>query len=123
MSIQYGRLVDLNQTAIIRISALMHSFCAFLEANDGAEGSALLRRMSLLGFSCRDDIDVTLVSPRNYFLYTPLLPAAATGTVEERSIVEPVRKMLGKKVGCMAPLLLHTSKTFSFKGRNTHRKL
>lgn len=35
--------------------------------------------------------DVTLVSPRNYFLYTPLLPSAATGTVEPRSIVDPVR--------------------------------
>ena len=28
--------------------------------------------------------DVTLVSPRNYFLYTPLLPGAATGAVEDR---------------------------------------
>jgi hypothetical protein len=42
-------------------------------------------------------IDLTVVSPRNYFLYTPLLPAVATGTVEERSIVEPVRKVLGGK--------------------------
>jgi hypothetical protein len=40
-----------------------------------------------------DRIDLTIVSPRNYFLYTPLLPAVATGTVEERSIVEPVRKV------------------------------
>ncbi len=35
---------------------------------------------------------------RSYFLYTPLLPACATGTVEERSIIEPVRKVLGTKV-------------------------
>ncbi|MEW5317674.1 MAG: hypothetical protein WDW38_008956 [Sanguina aurantia] len=41
--------------------------------------------------------DLLLVSPRNYFLYTPLLPAVATGTMEERSIVEPVRNlMIGK---------------------------
>lgn len=32
--------------------------------------------------------EVVLVSPRNYFLYTPLLPAVATGTMEERSIGE-----------------------------------
>uniref|UniRef100_A0A7S3QLS1 NADH:ubiquinone reductase (non-electrogenic) n=1 Tax=Dunaliella tertiolecta TaxID=3047 RepID=A0A7S3QLS1_DUNTE len=38
--------------------------------------------------------EVLLVSPRNYFLYTPLLPAVATGTMEERSIVEPVRNMI-----------------------------
>lgn len=43
------------------------------------------------------EIDLTVISPRNYFLYTPLLPAVATGTVEERSIVEPVRKVLGGK--------------------------
>jgi Pyridine nucleotide-disulphide oxidoreductase len=41
--------------------------------------------------------DVILLSPRNYFLYTPLLPAVATGTMEERSIVEPIRgAMFGK---------------------------
>ena len=42
--------------------------------------------------------DIILVSPRNYFLYTPLLPAVATGTCEERSIVEPVRNLLEGKV-------------------------
>jgi NADH dehydrogenase FAD-containing subunit len=38
--------------------------------------------------------DIVLLSPRNYFLYTPLLPAVATGTMEERSIVEPVRNVV-----------------------------
>lgn len=60
-------------------------------------------------WACSDNVDVTLVSPRNYFLYTPLLPAAATGTVEERSIVEPVRKMLGNKVWIL-PLELEEHK-------------
>lgn len=41
--------------------------------------------------------DVILVSPRNYFLYTPLLPGAATGAVEERSIVEPIRRPIAEK--------------------------
>jgi len=41
--------------------------------------------------------DVVLVSPRNYFLYTPLLPGAATGAVEERSIVEPIRRPIAEK--------------------------
>eukprot|EP01025_Chloroclados_australasicus_P007534 TRINITY_DN12441_c0_g1_i4.p1 TRINITY_DN12441_c0_g1~~TRINITY_DN12441_c0_g1_i4.p1 ORF type:complete len:608 (-),score=41.02 TRINITY_DN12441_c0_g1_i4:269-2092(-) len=41
--------------------------------------------------------EFVIVSPRNYFLYTPLLPAVATGTMEERSIVEPIRNLaLGK---------------------------
>ncbi len=42
----------------------------------------------------RSRFDVTLVSPRNYFLFTPLLPSAVAGTVEFRSILEPVRRRL-----------------------------
>ena len=40
--------------------------------------------------------DVTVVSPRNYFLFTPLLPSVTVGTVESRSIVEPIRKLIRK---------------------------
>ena len=36
--------------------------------------------------------DVVLVSPRNHFLFTPLLPSTTVGTVEFRSIIEPIRK-------------------------------
>lgn len=38
--------------------------------------------------------DVTVVSPRNFFLFTPFLPATVVGTVEPRSIVEPIRSLL-----------------------------
>ena len=41
--------------------------------------------------------DITLISPRNDVLYTPLLPAVASGTCEERSIVEPVLKLIHGK--------------------------
>lgn len=44
-----------------------------------------------------DQFDVTVVSPRNYFLFTPLLPSVTVGTVECRSIVEPIRKLIRKK--------------------------
>ena len=33
--------------------------------------------------------DVTIVSPRNFFLFTPFLPSVTVGSVEGRSIVEP----------------------------------
>lgn len=36
--------------------------------------------------------EVTVVSPRNHFLFTPLLPSTTVGTVEFRSIVEPIRQ-------------------------------
>lgn len=41
--------------------------------------------------------DVQVVSPRNYFAFTPLLPSVTCGTVEARSIVEPVRNMVRKR--------------------------
>ena len=57
---------------------------------------------------CSQKYDITLVSPRNYFLYTPLLPAVATGTVEERSIVEPIRRIMAGKVPACFLLLPFT---------------
>lgn len=41
-----------------------------------------------------DKFNVTIVSPRNYFLFTPLLPSATVGTLEVRSIMEPIRYFL-----------------------------
>lgn len=43
--------------------------------------------------------NVVVVSPRNYFLFTPLLPSCPTGTVELRSIVEPVRAITRRASG------------------------
>jgi NADH dehydrogenase FAD-containing subunit len=37
---------------------------------------------------------VTMVSPRNHFLFTPLLTPSAVGTVELRNITKPVRDQL-----------------------------
>jgi NADH:ubiquinone reductase (non-electrogenic) len=54
----------------------------------GFAGYSLLRALP------RDLFDLTLISPRNYFLFTPLLPSATIGTVELRSILEPVRRRL-----------------------------
>ncbi|SAM01378.1 hypothetical protein [Absidia glauca] len=38
-----------------------------------------------------DEYNVVVVSPRNYFLFTPLLPSCTVGTVDVRSLVEPIR--------------------------------
>jgi NADH dehydrogenase len=46
-----------------------------------------------------DEYDVTLVSPNNFFLFTPLLPSATVGTIEPRSLVEPLRKILARVKG------------------------
>ncbi|XP_051126183.1 external alternative NAD(P)H-ubiquinone oxidoreductase B2, mitochondrial-like [Andrographis paniculata] len=41
--------------------------------------------------------DVQVISPRNYFAFTPLLPSVTCGTVEPRSIVEPIRNIVKNK--------------------------
>ncbi|KAK5628043.1 hypothetical protein RRF57_003758 [Xylaria bambusicola] len=43
-----------------------------------------------------DDYHVTVISPKNYFLFTPMLPSATVGTLEFRSLVEPIRRILSR---------------------------
>lgn len=43
--------------------------------------------------------NVVIISPRNYFLFTPLLPSCPVGTVDEKSIMEPVVSFANKKKG------------------------
>ena len=83
-------------------------------------------------FSCLKRInlklyDVDVVSPRNHFLFTPLLPSTTVGTIEFRSIIEPIRNIKGlhfyqaectiidhenKSIECVEP---DTNLTFSLK--------
>ncbi|CAM9254090.1 unnamed protein product [Pylaiella littoralis] len=43
----------------------------------------------------KEKYDVTVISPRNHFLFTPLLPSTTVGTLEFRCIQEPVRTIKG----------------------------
>ncbi|ORX58687.1 FAD/NAD-P-binding domain-containing protein [Hesseltinella vesiculosa] len=52
----------------------------------GWGGYQLLRKMN------KKDYEVTVVSPRNYFVFTPLLAGTTVGTLEYRCITEPVRQ-------------------------------
>ena len=45
------------------------------------------------------DYHVTVVSPTNYFLFTPMLPSATVGTLGLRSLVEPVRRIVQRVHG------------------------
>ncbi|KAL2800050.1 hypothetical protein BJX66DRAFT_212515 [Aspergillus keveii] len=45
------------------------------------------------------DYHVTVVSPTNYFLFTPMLPSATVGTLGLRSLVEPVRRIVQRVNG------------------------
>ena len=64
----------------------------------GFAGSVVARRLGASG--------ATIVSPDNFVLYTPMLPEAASGTLEPRHVVVPLRAMcphaellLGEVVG------------------------
>ena len=46
-----------------------------------------------------DEYHVTVVSPSNHFVFTPMLPSATVGTLELRSLVEPVRKIVKRVKG------------------------
>jgi len=48
---------------------------------------------SLLHHIDRRKYDVRVASPRNHFLFSPLLPSTTVGTLEFRSIIEPVRAL------------------------------
>ncbi|KAF9652862.1 nucleotide-binding domain-containing protein [Thelephora ganbajun] len=57
----------------------------------GAVG--LLSKLSL------GDYHVTLISPDTFTTFTPLLPSAAVGTVQVRSLIEPLRKIIARLEG------------------------
>uniref|UniRef100_H2Z3K7 FAD/NAD(P)-binding domain-containing protein n=1 Tax=Ciona savignyi TaxID=51511 RepID=H2Z3K7_CIOSA len=48
---------------------------------------------SVLKHIDKNKYDVVVVSPRNHFLFTPLLCSTTVGTLEFRSIIEPVRSV------------------------------
>ncbi|KAJ2824940.1 hypothetical protein GGI24_003286 [Coemansia furcata] len=46
-----------------------------------------------------DAYDVTVISPDNYFIFTPLLPSVTVGTVEFRSVLEAIRRIIKRTRG------------------------
>lgn len=46
----------------------------------------------------KNSCNITIVDKRNHFLFTPLLPEVAGASLDEHSIVEPIRDIVKKKV-------------------------
>lgn len=59
----------------------------------GWGGVALLKELN------PDNYHVTVISPTNYFLFTPMLPSATVGTLELKSLVEPIRNIISRVKG------------------------
>jgi len=71
-----------------------------LVTSDGGKPKLVVLGCGWGGFRCARDVDkskydVTVVSPRNHFLFTPLLPSTTVGTLEFRCVQEPVRSIKG----------------------------
>jgi hypothetical protein len=74
-----------------------------LSSSSPSSGSSLKEKVVILGTGWgaasylkeidTDLYDVTVISPRKYFLFTPMLAGASVGTVEYRSITEPIREI------------------------------
>lgn len=62
-----------------------HATGGTLIAGGGFAGSYVARKLGRRG--------ATIVSPENFMLFTPLLPEAASGTLEPRHVVVPLRVM------------------------------
>jgi NADH dehydrogenase len=45
----------------------------------------------------RSDVEILLVSDRNYLLFTPLLPQVASSMVEPRHIIQPIRDLRARR--------------------------
>ncbi len=56
--------------------------------------------------------DVTVISPRNHFLFTPMLAGASVGTVEYRSITESIREVRNIRVYLICVHITYTRVTF-----------
>lgn len=56
----------------------------------GWAGTSFLKKLK------NPSYEVQVISPRNFFAFTPLLPSVTVGTVEARSIVEPIRNIVRK---------------------------
>ena len=75
--------------------------CRFLGTSHSTNNNQKRERLVILGTgwgsfatlknACKKKYDITVVSPRNYFLFTPMLPMVTVGTVDSRSIIDPIR--------------------------------
>ncbi|KAJ3196383.1 hypothetical protein HK101_009094 [Irineochytrium annulatum] len=74
---------------------------------------------SILKTIDKDLYDVVVVSPSNYFLFTPLLPEAATGTVEARSLMSSIRQILKRVDG---EFLESTAEDIDFERKHVYAR-
>ncbi|RYG99048.1 hypothetical protein EON65_50725 [archaeon] len=86
----------LSRTVMIRSSVSRGLARAWFSSGPVGKPRVLVVGAGWAGYRAAQDIDknkydVHVISPRNHFLFTPLLPSTTVGTLEFRAIQEPVR--------------------------------
>ncbi|KAF2733907.1 FAD/NAD(P)-binding domain-containing protein [Polyplosphaeria fusca] len=94
-------------SALAGVAYVCYGIYEMRNPNDQPEPDAAKKTLVILGTGWgavsllkkldTENYNVIVVSPRNYFLFTPLLPSCTTGTIEHRSIMEPIRNFLRHK--------------------------
>lgn len=56
----------------------------------------VLKGLQLRFWERKSNYEITVVSPRPYFLFTPLLPGCTTGSISFSSLLTPIREILNK---------------------------
>eukprot|EP00440_Ansanella_granifera_P044966 gb/GFBE01048731.1/.p1 GENE.gb/GFBE01048731.1/~~gb/GFBE01048731.1/.p1 ORF type:complete len:486 (+),score=130.53 gb/GFBE01048731.1/:1-1458(+) len=111
-----GLLTNLGRRSFAAGAAVQRSFASTQAATAPADAPTAPKfdgtvapkpRVVILGtgwasFRVLNDIDakknaVTVISPRNHLLFTPMLASSALGTVNQRSICQPVRPLVASK--------------------------
>lgn len=88
--VAYAEANPVNGAQIINSSEVDSKKKKVVVLGTGWAGTSFLRNLKDPSY------EVSVVSPRNYFAFTPLLPSVTCGTVEARSIVEPIRNIVRK---------------------------
>ena len=66
-------------------------------------------------FCGNKNVAISLISEKNYFLFSPLLHEVATGSINPENIVEPIRKVLGC---CLSDFHLGRAEEIDLESRN-----
>jgi NADPH-dependent 2,4-dienoyl-CoA reductase/sulfur reductase-like enzyme len=103
-------LSTMNQTGILRrwdvtnaiiLQRLSSTTTATVTAAAGGRAGTVVLGSGWAGFNVaihvNKDVPLTVVSPSNHFLFTPLLASSSVGTLEFRCIQEPIRTVLSSK--------------------------
>lgn len=86
-----------NNISVVDSKISSHSHKQILILGSGFAGVEVLKRLQNK-FKNNEDIDITLVSRDNFLLFTPMLPEVASGMIETRHIVTPIRSFCNKAI-------------------------